>query len=219
MSRATFGLFAALAATTLASCSTSTESPTLVVLGDSLTAPLGKPDQADQDWFTTANEDADFQMIANAGVGGETTEQILARVDDDVIARTPRFATVLAGTNDVFGGTDAETIITNLSLIYDKLVFTDIGIIAFTIPPILVNDPVKEQTLRDVNAWMRSTVETTWPGARLVDWSNALSENGNEVLPNPAYVVDGIHFSPEGAAAAGAAAAPVFESIVDSLDE
>ncbi|HUF96561.1 MAG TPA: GDSL-type esterase/lipase family protein [Ilumatobacter sp.] len=213
------GVVAAAAVAVAASCSSeTTPGPTLVVLGDSLTAPIGNPDQADQDWFTTANEDADFQLIANAGIGGETTEQILARVDQDVIARGPEWATVLAGTNDVFGGTDAQTIITNLSMIYDKLAFTNVGIIAFTIPPILVGDSVKEQTLRDVNAWMRATVESGWANARLVDWSDDLGADGDEVLPNDAYVTDGIHFSAEGAGAAGAAAAPVFESIADSAD-
>jgi lysophospholipase L1-like esterase len=193
--------------------------PTVVVLGDSITAPIGDPDNTAQDWFATANEDANLELIGNAGVGGETTDQILARVDKDVLERAPQFATVLAGTNDVYGGVDAVTITANLSLIYDKLTFTDIGIIAFTIPPMLLEDEVKAQTLRDVNAWMRATVESKWPNAKLVDWSEALSINGDEALPNPAYVVDGIHFSAEGATAAGEAAAPTFEAVADESSE
>ncbi|MET0197982.1 MAG: GDSL-type esterase/lipase family protein [Rhodococcus fascians] len=190
--------------------------PSVVVLGDSLSAPIGDPENAAQDWFATANADANMQLISNAGIGGETTDQILARVDNDVLAQAPEFTTVLAGTNDVFKGVDAATITTNLSLIYDKLAFTDVGIIAFTIPPMLMEDEVKAQTLRDVNAWMRATVESNWPDAQLVDWSEALSADGDEALPNASYFSDGIHFTEEGADAAGEAAAPTLESIADA---
>ena len=104
-------------------------------------------------------------------------------------------------------------------MIYDKLAFTKVGIIAFTIPPMLLQDEVKAQTLRDVNAWMRATVESNWPNAKLVDWSDALSWEGDEALPNPSYVVDGIHFSEAGAKAAGEAAAPAFDSISASAND
>jgi lysophospholipase L1-like esterase len=210
---------AALAALVATSCGDEAEvGPSVVVLGDSLTVPIGDPDNTAQDWFATANADANLQLIANAGIGGETTEQILARVDDDVLAQSPQVTTVLAGTNDVFMGVDAATIQNNLSMIYDKLAFTNVGIIAFTIPPMLVQDEVKAQTLRDVNAWMRANVESNWPGAKLVDWSEALSWEGDEALPNPAYVVDGIHFSEQGADAAGDAAAPTFEEVAESAN-
>lgn len=211
------GVVAALLVVVIASCSNETAvGPSVVVLGDSLTAPVGDPANAAQDWFATANAEANMQLIANAGIGGETTEQLLARVDTDVLAQAPQFATVLGGTNDVFKGVDAATITTNLSLIYDKLAFTNVGIIAFTVPPILIQDEVKAQTLRDVNAWMRATVESNWPNAKLVDWSEALSWDGDEALPNPSFVVDGIHFSEAGAKAAGEAAAPTFEAIAES---
>jgi hypothetical protein len=36
------------------------------------------------------------------------------------------------------------------------------------------------------------------PNATLVDWSPALSLEGDDALTNPEYFVDGIHFSPEG---------------------
>ena len=193
--------------------------PSVIVLGDSLTAPIGDPNNAAQDWFATANAGANMQLVANAGIGGETTDQMLARVDADVLAQAPRFTTVLGGTNDVFKGVDAATIQTNLSMIYDKLAFTNVGIIAFTIPPLLMQDEVKAQTLRDVNAWMRATVESNWPNAKLVDWSGALSWEGDEALANPSYVVDGIHFSEAGAKAAGEAAAPTFESISESAND
>ncbi len=211
---------AALVVVAMSSCSDeATVSPSVVVLGDSLTAPIGDPNNTAQDWFATANADANMQLLANAGIGGETTDQILARVDDDVLARAPQFTTVLAGTNDVFKGVDAATIQTNLSMIYDKLEFTNVGIIAFTIPPLLMQDEVKAQTLRDVNAWMRATVESNWPSASLVDWSAALSWEGDEALPNPSFVVDGIHFNEAGAKAAGEAAAPTFDAVAESAGE
>ncbi len=199
------------------SCATEAPAgPTVVVLGDSLTAPIGDPNNTAQDWFATANEDANLQLIGNAGVGGETTEQILSRVDRDVLALAPEWTTVLAGTNDVFQGIDAATIEANLSLIYDKLAFTNVGIIAFTIPPLFLQDEVKAQTLRDVNAWLRDNVVSKWPNTQLVDWSDELSWEGDEALPNPSYFGDGVHFTEEGAVVAGEAAAPTFEAIAES---
>ncbi len=189
------------------------DAPSIVVLGDSLTAAIGHPDQADQDWFSIANAKGYFEFAGNAGVGGEETDQILARVDRDVLAREPDWCTVLAGTNDVFHGVDADTIITNLGLIYDKLAFTEIGIIAFTVPPLYTGDPAKSQTLRDVNAWMRDHVESDWPDAHLVDWSSDLSGGGDEADPVSAYVIDGIHFNRTGATVAGLAAEPVFAEV------
>ena len=59
--------------------------------------------------------------VVNAGVSGETSEDALDRLDDDVISKSPQAVIVLLGANDLFGKraaadtkTDIQTIITSL---------------------------------------------------------------------------------------------------------
>lgn len=48
-------------------------------------------------------------FVRNAGIGGNTTSEMLARVDTDVIAYKPDLVFVMAGTNDILpGATDAD---------------------------------------------------------------------------------------------------------------
>lgn len=207
----------AVAAVLLAGCA-SGGSPaaragnSVVVLGDSLTAPIGRPDR-DDDWWRWADPDRRFEVIANAGVPGERTDQILARVERDVIVRGPRWCTVLAGTNDVALNVDAATIIANLTSIYDALTSAGIGVIAFTLPPLVMMDPSKVAAHQEVNAWLREHVTTDWPGSVLVDWAAELSTTGDGTGPRPEYFRDGVHFSPAGAEAAGRLAKAVLDDV------
>jgi lysophospholipase L1-like esterase len=196
---------AAIGSLVLAGCGGSEPRDTLAVLGDSLTAPVGDAQQADADWLAHADPDKRFELVANAGIPGQRSDEILARVDSDVIARSPAWCTVLAGTNDVSQDVDAMTIIANLMRIYDALEQAGIGIIAITIPPKVMLSPTQADNQRAVNAWMREHVEADWPGAVLADWSGELSQDGDEVEPVAEYFHDGTHFSATGAQVAGRA--------------
>lgn len=185
---------------------------TLVVLGDSLTHPLGTG--GDADWLRWADPDGRFELLANAGVPGDRTDQVLARVEQQVLAHRPAWATVLAGTNDIAQGVGAEPIIFNLTRIYDALAAAGIRFVAITIPPLVMMTPDKVATHQAVNAWMRERVEADWPGVGvLADWSAALSTNGDGISPAAGFFPDGVHFSAAGAQAAGTALAPVFAAI------
>jgi len=184
---------------------------TLVVLGDSLTHPLGTG--GDADWLRWADPDRRFELLANAGIPGERTDQVLARVERDVVARRPAWVTVLAGTNDISQNVRAEPIVFNLSRVYDALASAGIGFVAITVPPLVMMTPEKVTTHQTVNAWLRERVEADWPGAVLGDWSAALSVGGDGISPAPGMFPDGVHFSAAGAQAAGAALAPTFAAI------
>lgn len=187
---------------------------TLVALGDSLTHPVGTG--TDDDWWRWANPEGRFELLANAGVPGDRTDQVLARVEQEVVARRPAWATVLAGTNDIGQGVGAEPIIFNLTRIYDALAAADIRFVAITIPPLVMMTPDKVATHEAVNAWMRERVEADWPGVGvLADWSAALSTNGDGISPAAGFFPDGVHFSAAGAQAAGTALAPVFAAITE----
>jgi acyl-CoA thioesterase-1 len=71
----------------------------------------------------------------NAGVGGNTSAQMLARFDADVVAKNPRVVVILAGTNDLYQATTtvAPTSIFNM---VQKALAANIKVIVGTIPPI-----------------------------------------------------------------------------------
>lgn len=183
---------------------------TLVVLGDSLTAPVGT---GEADWLRSADPDQRFSLLANAGVPGDRTDQVLARVEPEVIVRGPRWATVLAGTNDIGQHVDAMTIIANLTAIYDELTAAGVGLIAITVPPMSTADPAQIESLQAVNGWMREHVTVDWPGAVLADWSAALSVNGDGITPVPEYYSDVVHIDADGARVGGQALRAAFASV------
>lgn len=217
------GLLAGVLMAVVAGCGGSTAEPggtgtsapatpelTLVVLGDSLSRPAGTGE--DGDWLRWADPDGRFQLLANAGVAGERSDQIFARVGD-VVAQQPTWATVLAGTNDIGQDVRAEPIIFNLTRIYDALEAAGISFVAITIPPLVMLTPERVATHEAVNAWIRERVPADWPNAVVGDWSAALSTNGDGISPAPGMFPDGVHLSAAGAEAGGRALAPVLAAI------
>src|SRR5829696_806544 len=76
-----------------------------VALGDSIT--IGStPSHAEDSWFEqlACTGDPPVRYAHNAGINGNTTAQMLARLDQDVLSRDPDTVFVLGGTNDVLGG-------------------------------------------------------------------------------------------------------------------
>lgn len=75
-----------------------------------------------------------FRHLGNAGVSGNTSAQILARVGD-VIAMKPQIVTVLAGTNDLTGSVTFATWSANIKAIATQLRDKSVRVILCTIPP------------------------------------------------------------------------------------
>jgi len=71
----------------------------IVFIGDSITAG-----------WATANPAFYRDGRINRGIGGQTTQQILLRFSQDVIALKPRLVHIMAGTNDVAGNTGPTTL-------------------------------------------------------------------------------------------------------------
>lgn len=156
---------------------------TIVLLGDSITiqdAAAGSTTYAAGTgavgYFAQANVlmGHPFTPIYNAGVGGERTDQILARVQSDVIARDPGWCSVLAGTNDVAQSIPAATAIANLRAIYDRILSAGIRLVVCTVPPTgyLVSAAQKD-TFYKLNAFIKDYAANTG-GVVLVDWNSRL---------------------------------------------
>jgi acyl-CoA thioesterase-1 len=100
-------------------CAGSEPSGTVVVAaGASMTAgTLGA------DWVGALRERAEFRghTFVNAGVNGNTSADLLGRIDTDVVACRPDAVTLLIGTNDVRDGVPLEQYRENLAAIVDRI--------------------------------------------------------------------------------------------------
>ncbi len=78
----------------------------IVTLGDSITKGV-RPGVKPEETFAALVE-ADLQkqgiavQVVNVGIGGERTDQALARLDKDVLSYKPRIVTIMYGTNDSY---------------------------------------------------------------------------------------------------------------------
>lgn len=144
-----------------------------------------------------------LNLLHNAGMSGETTAQILARIPQDVIPYNPSIVTVLAGTNDVRTGVATATIIANLTNIYAVLLSKGITVAALTIPPLGSGDAnynaTTTQQIQDVNAFIKKYCLQN-RGMVFIDCHAAIvnptSEGGAALAAN---LEDTLHFSPVGA--------------------
>lgn len=166
-----------------------------VGLGDSITAGATNPVLhvgANNSYFDVlaCRDGSPLTYVANAGVWGNTTTQMLARVDADVIAKHPARALVLGGTNDVRQGDTANSI-RNLESIRQKLTAAGVKPTFGLLPP---SQDMPEQT-EAFNAKLRAWAAGA--GVELVDYWTPLAR------PDGTYRdgmnADNIHPSPAGA--------------------
>lgn len=177
---------------------------TIVLLGDSITAgnTSGNYD-SDTGFFTWGNAlaGAPFTLLHNAGVGGETSTQILARVDADVLAHSPGYCMVLCGTNDPDTGTDVLK--ANIAAIYDKLSAAGIYTFLQTIPPTPSGTTAKKAQIVAVNRWLVEFCATK-TDAELLDVYSVLVDNASTTMAAKANVMrDSAHPSNYGAQLVG----------------
>jgi lysophospholipase L1-like esterase len=125
-----------------------------VFLGDSITASGDGQQLPGLRWpeLVSARSMGRIRWAHNAGIGGNTTAQMLARLSTDVLAYKPRFCTVLGGTNDA----DAAAAISGLTSLYTQLRAAGVEPIALTMPP---QDTDPGGKACQVNAWIHRYAE------------------------------------------------------------
>ena len=90
----------------------------IISFGDSLTAGYGA--SSGEDYPTQLSQRIRVPVI-NAGVSGDTTESALARIDNAVLAASPRIVIVGLGGNDYLRGVNIATTEANLRTIIKKI--------------------------------------------------------------------------------------------------
>lgn len=147
--------------------------------------------------------------VYNRGIGGDTTQGLLRRLDDSVLPIKPRLVFLLIGTNDLAFGAKPADLVSRIQLacrqIRDSLPGCRVCVLSLL--PVNDSDHPKLNPLavgsrnnvdiRAINAQLRLGADQQ--GYRLIDTHAALADpEGRLALP---YTREGLHLSPEGYAA------------------
>jgi lysophospholipase L1-like esterase len=165
---------------------------------------------------------AGFQIV-NRGVGGETSDEILLRLDRDVIALKPDVVVVEMGINDlktigVFPDREREIINSfqrNADLVLERLRGRKIDVVLLTVfPPAKV--PLarrmlwSDATRTAVADFNRRALALDRPGVTVVDCDPVLAD-GSRLRSE--YVLDTLHLNPSGYAALNRLVEPVLAGL------
>jgi len=125
-------------------------------------------------WFASYSGHC-LNLVHNAGVNGNTSTQMLARIDDDVIAHNPGWVFIGGPANDAPTGITTATTIANYTAIYEAL-RGRAKIVQLTMPPRTENDTTGEKTAYgEVNAWLVDA-PTIFPHVETVDIAGLVAD-------------------------------------------
>lgn len=158
-----------------------------------------------------------FNVISKNGVSGDTTVDILARIDADTIAKKPAYCMLLAGINDIQQYQPTAAVLQGrLEQIYDKLSVAGIRIITSTIMPSNVLDSAEKlATFYAVNDWIRRYAQNH-PNIIFADMAAVLSD-GTTSAPKAGYT-DGTHQYAKGAIRMGKSLADKIRPHIKMID-
>ncbi len=168
-----------------------------VALGDSLSVwafpPHSARPSATGAWpGLLAALDTNLTLLHDAGVPGNTTSQMLARLRRDVFAYHPDMLFVLGGTNDVGDGYAVSTTIADLRKIVEAARAQGIEVVLLTIPP---NNAIRCSRLARLRATNAAIIALgRAEGVTVVDVYSALVSAGGR-LPAAYVAADGLHLS------------------------
>src|SRR3989454_7158961 len=137
----------------------------IVGLGDSTTAgtpafrsPLeappngqGNPESQYAHWMMKAHPD---WTVLNRGIDGQTATEIRGRFARDVLSAKPAYAIILAGVNDIFGGSEAESVQRELAMVYADALDSGIVPVAATVLPYDRATPRAAAGIFTLNTWV-----------------------------------------------------------------
>lgn len=177
----------------------------VVLLGDSITANNTQNTSSnkftyDKGYFTWLNKLSGqrFNILNNAGVAGERTDQMVPRLSSTVGAYNPGMVFVMAGTNDVVISS-YSTIVANLQTIYEYVLGINARCLAITIPPNSTYTTAQRALIQKVNRWIAGYCRTT-AGMIFGDVYSALIDpTSATAAPLASAMYDGTHPSNYGA--------------------
>jgi len=194
---------------------------TAVIFGDSITqrngpGPIPNPGETATyhwskgyfSWFNMLTGKK-LRMIKNAGIGGNTTTQMLARIQADVLSYNPGWCFVLGGVNDASANTLASVTIANLDSIYTQLSAAGIRVVALTPWPSNTSTTAQKTELYKVNEWIRKQQQLR-KDFYMVDTASTFIDPAVGYPPT-SYAADNLHPDGNGAAILGVKIADTLE--------
>lgn len=140
--------------------------------------------------FFDAAEMLGNRRIRNKGYSGQTSRDMLHRIDDIVKAR-PKRVLLCAGANDAFHGRGAEAYRNDMRQLIERLKEGSEAQAVMAIPP--TTDSILQERIKEFNLLIEQLCSNYQ--IPFIDISNELSRDG---LLDPAFTVDGIHLNENG---------------------
>jgi lysophospholipase L1-like esterase len=178
---------------------------TLVFLGDSITE-MGKQPEGYVSLFRLFCDANGYKAtIINAGIGGHKSNDMLARLEKDVLSHKPTWVSISCGVNDVWHsfmenhkGVDLPDYQKNMTEIVDRCLQSGARVVLLTATPILEKiDNPENQKLSDYNEFLRKLAKEK--KIILCDLNQSFlslykkKENDKNLL-----TTDGVHMNPQG---------------------
>lgn len=164
--------------------------PRVVFMGDSIT----------DNWINL--DPTMFQNgLVDRGISGQTTQQMLVRFRNDVIALKPQAVHIMAMTNDIAGNTGAatmETVLGNIQTMADLARAHGIKVIIASVPPAAAFPWSPGMTpapqVAAINKWLADYARAN--GFTFVDYHKAMAQPDGAMKPGLSS--DGVHPTREG---------------------
>lgn len=160
----------------------------VVFVGDSIT----------EGWRTLEADFADLGVkVANRGIGGDTTPNLVWRLKEDVLSLQPRAIVLLIGTNDLGENTSPEQIAANIAEIHRRIraAAPKIPLALCLVMPRAANNTYPER-IRALNALIKQFAARDG-GTTLCDTFTPLAQEDGSSKPE-AYNADRLHLNPTG---------------------
>ena len=160
-----------------------------------------------------------FHVLNYAGVSGNTTTQMLARFNSDVLAFNPSYVLINGGGNDVQSDVSVSTILNNLIEMSERARRNGMTVIMITVPleAAWSSNTSRKNTAHDVNEGLKRYSRSK-ANVILIDWNVVLVDPATGLI-NTAYLQsDQRHLSLLGAAIAGHYVGSQLEQIVPYWD-
>lgn len=145
-----------------------------------------------------------FEVVSNAGIGGNTTTQMLARFDTDVTPYSPAAMTLWGGTNDGWATTaDCDASLANMKAILAKAQSQGIYTFLITETPSSLKGATYNSLVPYFNNGLRY-LASTLPGIEVWDfYSQVVDPTSSNGSPKSILLRDGLHLNALGASILG----------------
>ncbi len=179
----------------------------VVAFGDSLTYgyPFGNP----LSWVQRVSDELNVPIL-NQGANGDSLAHLLRRVNFDVLDLHPKICIILGGTNDIFQGTDLNTMKANFTKLTEKLLDHKVLPVIGLPPPI--KDAKLEKTMTTYRNWLKRHAKAC--SLKVIDFHKPFLDKQKRI--RSVNLEDGVHPSSKGYELMAQTALPILQKILEN---